>query len=309
MIRRRFGAMALSAALASGCAVTGHASQASSLGTVRSSADLLAVIDTPGPIEVETVNSTDWVMDLSGLLNLEDPKVKAAGITNRLEPIKVFFHALRHPTQGLFIVDTGVERRLRDAPNLSPINGAVGLFFHPERMNFKMPLGDWLATHPKLTGVMLTHAHVDHISGMPDVPPGTPIYCGPGEASATAFQNLFLRGTNDGLLEGQAPLSEWQFAPDASQRFEGVIDVFGDGSLWALWVPGHTPGSTAYLVRTPQGPVLLTGDCSHTRWGWENGVEPGSFTGDQQQNAASLAKLKRLAAEHPRLDVRLGHQK
>ena len=44
--------------------------------------------------------------------------------------------------------------------------------------------------------------------------------------------------------------------------------------------PGHTRGSTAYLVRTPQGPVLLTGDACHTRWGWEHDVEPGNFSGD-----------------------------
>jgi len=33
---------------------------------------------------------------------------------------------------------------------------------------------------------------------------------------------------------------------DPSGLFAGVLDVFGDGSFWALWVPGHTPGSTAY---------------------------------------------------------------
>ena len=294
--------------LGSGCAVTGHATQTSKLGTVRRTADLLAVLDTPGPIELETVNSTDWVVDLSGLVNLDHPKAKAAGLTNRQEPIQVYFHALRHPQFGLFIVDTGVERRLRDAPGQSPMNGAVAAFMHIDRMKFRMPLGDWLPKQPKLQGVLLTHAHIDHISGMPDVPPGTPIYCGPGEASATAFLNLFIRGTMDGLLEGQEPLSEWAYAADADGRFDGVIDVFGDGSLWALWVPGHTPGSTAYVVRTTKGPVLLVGDTSHTVWGWENDVEPGTFTGDHERNAVSLGRLRKFAAEHPAVDVRLGHQ-
>ena len=91
--------------------------------------------------------------------------------------------------------------------------------------------------------------------------------------------------------------------------FDGVIDVFGDGSLWALYVPGHTPGSTAFLARTPNGPVLMTGDTCHTRWGWEHDVEPGSFTADHEANARNLARLRRLAAEHPTIDVRLGHQR
>ena len=294
--------------LASGCAVTGHETQRSTLGTVRSTSDLLAVIDLPGPIEVETVTSTNWSIDLSALLNLDSAKAKEAGLKNRLEPVQIFFHALRHPEHGLYIVDTGIERRLRDAPQTSPINGVVAAFFHPDRMDFKEPLGDWLAKQPPLKGVLLTHAHIDHISGMPDVPPGTPIYCGQGDLSATSFANLFIRGTMDGLLEGQDAVSEWQFAADPDGRFSGVIDVFGDGSLWAIWVPGHTPGSTAYLARTPKGPVLLTGDTSHTAWGWENGVEPGTFTGDHAQNLESLNRLRQLAAEHPGMDVRLGHQ-
>jgi hypothetical protein len=55
--------------------------------------------------------------------------------------------------------------------------------------------------------------------------------------------------------------------------------------------------------------VLLTGDACHTRWGWDQGVEPGTFSTDQAQSAVSLGKLRALASEHPALDVRLGHQR
>ena len=69
------------------------------------------------------------------------------------------------------------------------------------------------------------------------------------------------------------------------------------------------PGSTAYLLRTPRGPVLLTGDACHTRWGWDHQVEPGSFSSDVPRSAESLARLERLVAEHPGVEVRLGHQR
>ena len=88
-----------------------------------------------------------------------------------------------------------------------------------------------------------------------------------------------------------------------------MLDVFGDGSVWALWVPGHTPGSTASLVRTPRGPVLLTGDASHTRWGWDNQVEPGTFTGDAARGAQNFKKLRAFVAAHPEVEVRVGHQR
>ncbi len=74
-------------------------------------------------------------------------------------------------------------------------------------------------------------------------------------------------------------------------------------------MPGHTPGSIAYLVRSTKGTVLLTGDTSHTRWGWEHAVEPGDYTVDQAANLASLRRLKALAARHPGIDVRFGHQR
>ena len=95
----------------------------------------------------------------------------------------------------------------------------------------------------------------------------------------------------------------------ATGTFDGVLDVFGDGSVWALSVPGHTPGSTAYLVRSKAGPVLLTGDACHTRWGWEHHVEPGTFTGDGPRGAESFKKLQGFVAAHPEVEVRLGHQR
>lgn len=299
----------LLAALLSGCAVSSHATQKSTLGTPRSSADMLAVIDQPGPIAFETVASCDWQVDRSGLINLKHPRAKEAGLSDGPEKIQVFFHVLRHPTHGTFIVDTGVEKALRDNPSKAAVRGLVASVMKLETMKFNEPLGDWLAKQQApLQGVFLTHLHFDHIAGMADVPAGTAVYSGPGEASFREFQNVFVQGNSDRALQGKAPISEWAFEPDATGRFAGVLDIFGDGSVWALWVPGHTPGSTAYLVRTTKGPVLLTGDASHTRWGWEHDVEPGTFSSDIPKSADSFARLRQLTAEHPTLEVHFGHQ-
>jgi glyoxylase-like metal-dependent hydrolase (beta-lactamase superfamily II) len=295
--------------VAGGCTLTHHGAQPSALGQARRSADLLAVIDQPGPLVLETVNSSDWEVDRSGLIDLKDARAKAAGLVDGPEPIQIYFHVIRHPTRGTFIVDTGVERALRDDREHAAIRGLVARFMKADKMSFKMPLGDWLAKEKApLAGVFLTHLHLDHVSGLPDVPKGTPIYAGPKEAGDKSFFNVVVRANIDRAFAGQAPVSEWPFRPDADGRFAGVIDVFGDGSLWALSVPGHTPGSTAYVARTTDGPVLLTGDVCHTAWGWQNDVPPGTFTSDRAANVDSLARLKKLVAEHPKLRVRLGHQ-
>jgi N-acyl homoserine lactone hydrolase len=298
----------LAAGMLSGCIYSHHAVVPSALGVASSSSKLLAVIDQPGPLEVQTVASTEWQVTRGGLIDLDDPKAKAAHLDDGDEPIQIFFHVLRHPQRGLFIIDTGVERALRDNPSHAAIRGLVAKVMHLEKMSFHQPLGDFLAKQPPLAGVFLTHLHLDHVSGMPDVPQGTPIYAGPGETRGKALVNLLMAPNIDRALAGQAPLSEWQYQPDPDGRFAGVVDVFGDGSLWAIWTPGHTAGSTAYLARTPHGPVLFVGDTSHTVWGWEHDVGPGSFTADHAANLRSLEQLKALVAEHPRIDVRLGHQ-
>ncbi len=121
--------------------------------------------------------------------------------------------------------------------------------------------------------------------------------------------NVFTRGVYNEALEGKSALREVHFAKDPDGTFAGVADVFGDGSFWAISVPGHTPGSIAFLARTPKGPVLLTGDACHTAWGWEHGVGPGTFSEDVAASADSLSRLERFVARHPDVDVRLGHQR
>jgi glyoxylase-like metal-dependent hydrolase (beta-lactamase superfamily II) len=299
-------ALVLSAAA---CAPTSHAVAPSQLGAVRATSDLDAVVDVPGPVTVETVVGADWAVSRSGLINLDHPKARAAKLDDGKEPIVVALHAIRHPTQGLYIVDTGVERALRDDPSNAAVSGIVASFMHVEDMRIRIDTRSWIAQqHEPVKGVFLTHLHLDHVSGMRDVPNDAVVYVGPGEATEGAFENVVVRGVTDRALEGKGPLREWRFAPDASGAFAGVLDVFGDRTVWALHVPGHTPGSTAFLARTPQGPVLFVGDACHTAWGWDNGVEPGSFSHDKPKSADSLARLRAFVAKHPGIDVRLGHQ-
>lgn len=292
-----------------GCATSSHPVEPAELGVVRRYSELAAVIEQPGVLEVETINSCDWAVARSGLINLEHPHAVEAGLEDGDEPIQVYFHVVRHPSRGTYVIDTGVERAQRDDPDNALISGFLASAMNGDAMVVRTALGDFLKKEPRpIAGVFLTHLHVDHIMGMRDVPNRTPIYLGPGETSATAFMNMFVQGVTDDALEGKGALREWKYSPDADGKFAGLVDIFGDGSLWAIWVPGHTAGSTAYLARTTRGPVLFTGDASHTVWGWEHGVEPGEFSANREESAIHLAKLAELVKQYPSIEVRLGHQ-
>jgi glyoxylase-like metal-dependent hydrolase (beta-lactamase superfamily II) len=301
------GALAIGAL--SACTQTSHSTKAADLGKPISSTAMEALIDQPGPIELKTVASADWAADLSGLLNLKDPKAVQAGLKDREEPIQIYTHLLRHPTQGFFMVDTGVSKRLVEDPKGQGVGWVIRTFAKIDKMQVRQDtLSAIKSEGVPLKGIFLTHLHLDHISGMPDVPKDVPVYTGPGEAEESKFENFFVQGMEDSFFDGRLALQELQFTKDADEKFDGVIDVFGDGSLFAIATPGHTAGHVSYLARTPTGPVLLTGDACHTRWGWEHDVEPGSYTFDRESERKSLLALKALNERHPKMIVKLGHQ-
>lgn len=292
-----------------GCAASHHTTAPASLGTPTSSDAMFELLSEPGPVSFERVIAADWVVSRGGLINLDHPRAKAAQVEDGDEPIQIYFYALQHPQFGTFIVDSGLETGFRDPAGNERVGAIVRAAMKTDTLRVRTTTREWLDRKGvRLAGVFLTHIHLDHILGIPDIDADTVVYAGPGETDASQFTNLFARSTTDSLLEPAGPLQEWQFEPDPSGRFAGVIDVFGDGSVFALHVPGHSPGSTAFVVRTPDGPKLLTGDASHTRWGWENGVEPGSFSLDGPRSAESLATLLELSERFPQLAVYLGHQ-
>jgi glyoxylase-like metal-dependent hydrolase (beta-lactamase superfamily II) len=291
------------------CAASHHPTEPSALGQSSASGNLTAAIDLPGPIEFETVKAADWAVARGGMINLEHPLAKAAGLEDGDEPIGVFFHVLRHPEFGMFIVDSGVESGFQNAGGNDRVAYLIENAMNTEALDIHVTTAEWIQGQSEpLAGVFLTHLHLDHVMGLPDVPTGTPVYVGPGETSASNFLNLFTRGTIDRMIESAGVLQVWPFEVDSDSRFAGVVDIFGDGSAWAIHVPGHTPGSTAFLVRTTSGSKLLVGDASHTRWGWDHGVEPGTFSLDRRRSVESLAGLRKLASEFPNLEVYLGHQ-
>ena len=130
----------LSCALAfllQGCTVTSHPLGKPALGKASSSVEMERLIDQPGSIQLETINSADWSVSLAGLVNLKSPAAIQAGLKDRDEPIQVYAHLLKHPQRGNYLVDTGVSRKLVGDPGKEGLNWLIQKVMHIEKLQIK----------------------------------------------------------------------------------------------------------------------------------------------------------------------------
>jgi N-acyl homoserine lactone hydrolase len=88
--------------------------------------------------------------------------------------------------------------------------------------------------------------------------------------------------------------SEWDFGtPDA---LSGERDVFGDGRIVLIELPGHTPGSVGALVQLERsGTFLLAADTVSLRVSLDSGVHPRNVQ-DHDALERSFAEIRRIEA-------------
>src|SRR5262249_24497229 len=149
---------------------TTHPTTSARIGTPVSSAAMEALIDQPGTIEVTTVGA-DWEANLSGLLNIKDPKAVQAGLKKPKEPIHSYPHVVRHAGRGSFLVDPGVSRRFVQDPAGAGVGWVLRKYGGIQKMRPQRSTAEIIeAEGTPLTGVFITHIHLDHVSGFPDIP-------------------------------------------------------------------------------------------------------------------------------------------
>ncbi|HEX8194315.1 MAG TPA: N-acyl homoserine lactonase family protein [Allosphingosinicella sp.] len=134
--------------------------------------------------------------------------------------------------------------------------------------------------------VGISHWHFDH-TGQARHFPQARLLVGRGDLD-------LLRATPPASPDSATALAHWLTGGGEVTETRGDHDVFGDGRVVMLRMPGHTPGHSALLVRLASGPVLLTGDLYHfTEQVANRGVPP--FNHDRADTLASMDRFDRIA--------------
>ena len=136
--------------------------------------------------------------------------------------------------------------------------------------------------------VAISHYHGDH-TGQVGTLPGATLLIGKGDWDA-------LNDPKSAAAASAATFAPWISGGSKVEPQAGDKDVFGDGSVIMLNMPGHTPGHHSLLVKLKEmGNVLITGDLAHFRENYESGGVP-TFNTDRAASVASIDRFKKIAA-------------
>jgi len=192
-------------------------------------------------------------------------------------------YLIRHADHYL-LWDTGYPAAAAGAPpgdrtvKVTLVEQLAQLKIKPEQINY----------------VGISHYHGDHTGQAASFPQAT-LLIGQGDWDV-------LKGPTPSGTTNAAPLKHWLDGAGKAEPVAKDKDVFGDGTVVMLDMPGHTPGHQALQLRLSQaGAVLLSGDLYHSREARRLRRVPKVNV----DRAATLASMDRFEAIAPRSHARV----
>lgn len=263
------------------------------------------VLAKPQDITCETIQTGKLVIHNKFMLDFDNPKART--VKKEVIKVPVYCNLVRHEREGYFLVDAGLDRSYQANPYGS-IKGVLKKILWP--LKSYQSKGEDIASlleerKINIKGVFFSHMHADHISGVRDLQKDIKLFADKDDSDYT-LGPLF----NHKVFEGFTTLYTFDFMAAQEMALLGLcIDVFGDGSFWAIRTSGHRKGHVSYLVNGTNGSFLLTGDACDLKIGFEKGIGPGFGSYNKKDAQQSLNRIIAFSRRYPQVTVIFSHEK
>ena len=216
---------------------------------------------------------------------------------------------IRHPKATL-LFDAGfganVDEHFKNAPRLMR-----ALTSYDKETNAASQLQEHGIAPAQINSIILSHGHWDHISGAEDFPDAEVLLSKAEEDHIRTLPASELIAQ----MRGRLKLRSFDFIGGAYENFDRSFDLFSDGSLVLVPLPGHTPGSIGLFVNLHSGKrFFFIGDLT---WAIEGVTLPAErpwisrklVDQDEDQVRRSIVKVHQLLARRPDLVIVPAHDR
>lgn len=226
--------------------------------------------------------------------------LKASGMTTPKEdwiwlPVSVYL--IEHP-KGLILVDTGWHRDMSPegvydkAAQIKSLGSRVLYNVNQGQIPLGEAVDEQLATMgikpADLDYVLLTHLDCDHANGLRAVKDAKHIIVAQEELDC-ARKNGFIRYKKKWWEGVDLQTIEWNGTEGPVQK---SFDLFGDGSIKMINIPGHCDGLCAVKITSEDGKyVLLFSDGGYATKSWKEMITSGVSL-DKEMQRKSLQWIR-----------------
>ena len=260
------------------------------------------ILSSPKSITISTYSTGMMQTDLSGIMNLAHEQ--AAGIEDVVVELPVNVSIIHHQEFGAYLIDAGLDSSYVNNPYGTTrgilVKKLMGKGSQEPNTHIAAILG---GENIQLQGVWLTHLHPDHTAGIVDLPKNIPYVTGEDER----YINFrFFMQTDH--LAGIEALYEIDFKKGIDlPPFGKGVDLFGDGSFWAIESSGHSKGHVMYFINGVDESVIVTGDACNDQYQFDTGIGPGYFSSDLEKAQNVLESIIIFKERYPEVRMVYGH--
>jgi glyoxylase-like metal-dependent hydrolase (beta-lactamase superfamily II) len=260
------------------------------------------ILSNPQPITIRAYSTGIMQTNLSGIMNLEHEQ--AQNIKDEVIEIPVNVGLVQHQEFGAYLIDAGLDQAYVHNPHGTIKGLMVKSYLGKGSQEPNTHIAAILNQESiQLQGVFLTHLHTDHTAGIVDLPKDIPYVAGKNERYLNF--RFFMQSEH---LAGIDALHEIDFAEGIDLSPLGkAVDLFGDGSLWAISSSGHSAGHVMYFINGIEDSVLFTGDACNDYYQFETGIGPGYYSSDLEGGQKVLEQIIAFKGQYPKVTLVFGH--